>query len=65
VLSLGAKPGYNILILSQKTCEFYVYPKFLARGEHARDMCASGMHAVSWVTSVNPDVCKLNGQGKP
>jgi hypothetical protein len=62
-LSLGAKPrglkpGNNILIFSQKTCAFMFYPKFLAKGEHAREKRAGGTHAVSWVTSVNPDACK-------
>jgi hypothetical protein len=34
------------------------YSNFFARGEHTREMHAGGTHAVSWVTSVNPDTCE-------
>jgi hypothetical protein len=53
----GLSLGNNILILFQKEhvhFMFYFYPKFLARGGHARVMRAGGMHAVPWVTSVRP-----------
>ena len=64
MLSLGTKPrglslGYNILLLFQRTCAFYVllYPKFLARGKRAKGMHADGIPAVLRVTSVNPGAC--------
>jgi hypothetical protein len=34
------------------------YLKFMAKGEHAREMRLGGTHAVSWVKSVNPDACE-------
>jgi hypothetical protein len=54
----GLSLGIIFYYYPQKTCAFYVYPKFLARREHAREMRAGGTHAVSWVTSVNPDACE-------
>jgi hypothetical protein len=64
VLSLslgGLSLGNNILLLFQKEhvhFMFYFYPKFLARGKHAKGMHVDGTHAVPRVTSVNPGACK-------
>jgi hypothetical protein len=63
VLSLGAKPrglkpGNNILLLFQK--DMCILCFILSFGKRGRTtlMRASGMHAVPWVTSVNPDTCE-------